>query len=67
MHLFNDLIDIGVEHQGALAMLNWAIYLHILALVVTFAFLIRRAFNDSAKEAEQEREMQKLRGEGKKH
>ena len=66
MHLFPDILDIGVSSPGALTILNWAIYLHVIALFLCFCFLVKRAFSDEAKaKAAEEREME-FRGEGKK-
>ena len=47
-HLFNDIVDIGVQHEGALAIMNWAIYAHVVAVIVTLIFIIRRSFAEEA-------------------
>ena len=44
MRLFNDIIDLGVTDEKHLNIINFFVYIHLIAFVILFIIILRGAF-----------------------
>ena len=66
MRLFNDIIDLGIDNDKTLNMINFIVYIHLIAFFLLFAIIIKGSFKSEADVFEEEVAKLKKKSENKK-